>query len=115
VALKLTVILAMLLGLVTYAYSTAIPQGLGPSRADFDVQLKREGYVKIGETPQSRGMIVETFEMRVPTRPHYHVTAWLELICRDGCVINFSHNVFNDEVPDEQSWSLAPTFIAPVR
>jgi hypothetical protein len=98
--LKLTTILAAFVGLVGYASSAAVSGSQGPSRDSFDEQLNRAGYVKLAETTDPRGLVVEQFELRTPSKPHYHQIAWVYLTCRGNTVANFAHDETYEDIPD---------------
>ena len=90
--LKLSAIIAMLFGLFSYAQSSAMTEPPRVARASFVEQLKRVGYVKIDQSYEPRGMTVETFELKTPTTPHHHNTAWIYLTSRGDRVVAFGHD-----------------------
>ena len=99
-ALKVAVIFAIFAGLVGYAQSASGTRAIGPSRASFEKQLLKSGYVKIAETTESRGYVLESFEMRTPTKPHYHQTSWIYLTCRGDDIVGFDHDENYRDIPD---------------
>jgi hypothetical protein len=99
-ALKLTVIIAMLAGLVTYAQSAGETRPWGASRTELCEQLKRAGYVKVDQASGPKGLIVETFELRTPSKPHCHLTAWMFLTSRGDDLISFAHDECYADVAD---------------
>jgi hypothetical protein len=90
--LKLAAIFAMFAGLFTYAQSSAMTEPPRVSRTSFVEQLKRVGYVEIDQSAEPRGLTNETFELKTPSTPHHHTTAWLYLTCRGDQVVNFGHD-----------------------
>jgi hypothetical protein len=99
-ALKLAVIFVMFAGLVTYAQNSAQIGPPRPLRRSFDEQLKKAGYVKIEETPNSRGLVTETYALRSPSKPHYHQISCISLTCRGDEVVVFDHDEDYRDIPD---------------
>ena len=83
---------AMLIGLFTYAQSSAMTGPPPVSRTFFVDQLKRAGYVKIDQSAEPRGVTAETFELKAPSTPHHHTTEWIYLSSRGDRVVNFGHD-----------------------
>jgi hypothetical protein len=100
VAIKLTVIVAVLLGLVTYSRSSDLSGSPGPSVAPIKNAMLRAGYVEVEQIPQPKGLLVETFELRITTKPHYHTVGWIDLTSRGDRLVNFSHHGTYSDIPD---------------
>jgi hypothetical protein len=91
-ALKLSAIFAMLIGLVTYAQSSVMNEPPPIWRSSFVEQLQRAGYARIDQSTEPRGVTLETFELKTPTTPHHHTTAWIYLTSRGDRVVSFAHD-----------------------
>jgi hypothetical protein len=99
--LKVALIFAAFACLVGYAQSAAGTRAAGPSREGFERQLAKAGYVKIAEMTDSRGYLLESFELHTPTRPHYHQTSWIYLTSRDQEFVGFDHDESYRDTPDD--------------
>jgi hypothetical protein len=91
VVIKSSLILAMLLGLVSYARSQNSSESHGFSLAVCKSILTKAGYVEVEQTHRSRGLTVDNYELRTPSRPHFHLVWQIELTSRDDDVVNVIH------------------------
>ncbi len=90
-ALKLTILGALLVGLVSYSESAADSNAPWLPVASVKTALLKAGYRETRELCEPGGALVETFELRRESRPHYHITCGIDLTSRDGRVVGFAH------------------------
>lgn len=91
-AVKSSIILAMLLWLVAYAQSQSISEAGGFSLRVCKNALSRAGYVETEQSHQPSGRLVEIFELRTPSRPHYHFVWQIELTSRHDRVVDINYD-----------------------
>jgi hypothetical protein len=87
-------------GLVTYSESAADSNDPALPVQSVKAALLKAGYNETRELCEPGGTLVETFELRRPGRPHYHITCGIDLTSRDGHVVGFAHFAPLTETPD---------------
>ena len=105
-ALKLAAIIATLVGMFAYAQSNSVSGPTRPMNDGFVRRMQAIGYVLVRVTKEPQNLTVETFELNLPSRLHYHTVTWIDLIIRDDKVVNFAHGASAVDVADQDQGTL---------